>query len=168
VKPPWRIRALNPSDPGWIRKFIAEHWGAEEMVAHGEVTKPAKLPGFACMLHNDVIGLVTYKITDAECEIISLDSLRPQNGIGTALIEAVKQAAGEMKCTKLWLVTTNDNLLALGFYQRRGFKITAIHPNAVDEARKLKPSIPLIGLEGIPLTDEIVLEMNLADVGPLR
>ena len=163
MRPPWRIRALSPSDPDWVRKFIIEHWGAEEVVAHGDVAQPAQLPGFACILHNEIIGLVTYRILKSECEIISLDSLKPQNGIWTALIEAITHIAVEKNCTKLWLVTTNDNLLALGFYQRRGFKIAAVYPDAVTEARKIKPSIPLVGLEGIPLTDEIVLEKKLPD-----
>lgn len=131
------------------------------MVVQGNITQPADLPGFACILQNEIIGLVTYRIQKPDCEIISLDSLKPQSGIGTALIEAVTQVALGESCTKLWLVTTNDNLLALGFYQRRGFKITAVIPDAVTEARKIKPSIPLIGLEGIPLTDEIVLEKKL-------
>ncbi len=158
---PWRIRAIDPADRNWIRQFIIDHWGAEKVVVHGDVQYPEKLPGFACTWNGQVVGLVTYQIRNCECEIISLDSLRPQLGIGTALIEAVAGVARVKECNKLWLITTNDNLLALGFYQRRGFKITAVHPDAVTRARKIKPSIPLIGLEGIPLTDEIVLEMKL-------
>lgn len=158
---PWRIRAIDPADMSWIRQFIIDHWGAEKVIVHGEIAYPEKLPGFACTWNREVVGLVTFQIRGRECEIVSLDSLRPQLGIGSALIEAVAGIARGQQCEKLWLITTNDNLLALGFYQRRGFKIVAVHPNAVNEARKLKPSIPLIGLEGIPLTDEIVLEMKL-------
>ena len=67
-------------------------------------------------------------------------------------------------CSRIWLITTNDNLHALGFYQRRGFVIKAVHPNALDRSRELKPSIPLISENGIPLRDEIELEMSLADL----
>lgn len=158
---PWRIRSIDSSDVAWIRQFIINHWGAEKVVVHGEVKYPEQLPGFACTWNREVVGLVTYQIRGKECEIISLDSLRPQLGIGSALIEVVVNVARGQGCEKVWLITTNDNLLALGFYQRRGFKITAVHPDALSEARKLKPSIPLIGLEGIPLTDEIVLEKKL-------
>jgi len=73
----------------------------------------------------------------------------------------VAEVARKEKSTRLWLITTNDNLLALGFYQRRGFHICAVNPDAITEARKIKPSIPQIGLEGIPLRDEIVLEISL-------
>ena len=59
---------------------------------------------------------------------------------------------------RLWLVTTNDNLDALRFYQRRGLRITAVAAGAVDEARKIKPGIPLLGDHGIAIRDEITLE----------
>ncbi|MFP3471139.1 GNAT family N-acetyltransferase, partial [Micrococcus sp. SIMBA_144] len=61
-------------------------------------------------------------------------------------------------CSRITLITTNDNLAALKFYQKRGFVMTAIHRNAVEKARKIKPEIPLIGNDGIPIRDEIQLE----------
>jgi hypothetical protein len=62
----------------------------------------------------------------------------------------------------VWLVTTNDNLVALRFYQRRGFRLSALRPGAVDEARRrLKPAIPDAGAFGIPLRDELELELRL-------
>jgi hypothetical protein len=57
------------------------------------------------------------------------------------------------------LVTTNDNLNALRFYQKRGFVLVAVHRNALEVSRKLKPEIPLVGMDSIPLRDEIELEM---------
>jgi ribosomal protein S18 acetylase RimI-like enzyme len=97
-----------------------------------------------------------------ECEIISLDSLVQGTGIGSALTDAVQQRAKAAGCQRLWLITTNDNLNALGFYQKRGFHLAALHRNALDVSRRLKPQIPLIGLDGIPLRDEIELEILLS------
>jgi len=105
--------------------------------------------------------LVTFQITGDACEIVTLDSLIEDRGIGTGLIEAVSTAASAVGCRRLWLITTNDNLHALGFYQKRGFRLAAVHPGAVDAARKLKPEIPLIGNDGIPIRDEIELEIVL-------
>ena len=140
---------------------IAEHWGAESVVAHGTLYHPADLPGFVAELDGKVAGLVTFHVAGDTCEIVTLDSLRPGQGIGTALIEAVKAAASAAGCRRLWLITTNDNLHALGFYQKRGFRLVAVHPGAVDAARRLKPEIPLIGNDGIPIRDEIELEIVL-------
>jgi hypothetical protein len=59
--------------------------------------------------------------------------------------------------TPLWLVTTNDNLRALRTYQRQGFVLTELRSGEVSRARLLKPAIPLIGQNEIPMRDELVL-----------
>ncbi|MBZ0303030.1 MAG: GNAT family N-acetyltransferase, partial [Anaerolineae bacterium] len=96
-----------------------------------------------------------------DCEIVTLNSVQEGQGVGTALIEVVKQAAAEEGCTRLWLITTNDNFNALRFYQKRDFRIVAVYPGALDQSRKVKPEIPLFGYHGIPLRDEIELELKL-------
>jgi ribosomal protein S18 acetylase RimI-like enzyme len=92
---------------------------------------------------------------------VTIDSAKPGIGIGTLLIEAVTQAAREAGCKRLWLITTNDNLHALRFYQKHGFTLLTVHRYALDASRQLKPSIPLIGNDHIPLHHEIELEMIL-------
>lgn len=153
------IRSLTLTDRDWVARHVVEHWGAEIVVAHGTTYHPADLPGFVAEMAGVVVGLATFHIAGDACEIVTLDSLIEGRGIGTALIEAVKAAASAAGCRRLWLITTNDNLHALGFYQKRGFRLVAVHPGAVDEARKLKPEIPLIGNDGIPILDEIELEI---------
>ncbi|HEX7715028.1 MAG TPA: GNAT family N-acetyltransferase, partial [Bacillota bacterium] len=64
-------------------------------------------------------------------------------------------------CQRLWLITTNDNLAAIRFYQLRGFVLVALHRDAIAQSRKLKPEIPLRGIDGIPIRDEIELEVVL-------
>jgi len=155
------IRSLTPADRDWVARHIAEHWGAEVVVAHGTLYRPAELPGFVAELDGKPAGLITYHLASDACEIVTLDSLIEGHGIGTALIKAVKTAATAAGCRRLWLITTNDNLHALGFYQRRGFRLVAVHSGAVDAARRLKPEIPLIGNDGIPIRDEIELEIVL-------
>ena len=105
--------------------------------------------------------MVTYCIRGGECEIISLDSLREGQGIGTALVKAVIAEARKGGCSRVVLSTTNDNLRALGFYQRRGFALVQVRSGAVDKSRKLKPGIPTTGMDGIPLRDEIELALKL-------
>jgi ribosomal protein S18 acetylase RimI-like enzyme len=79
------------------------------------------------------------------------------------LLEAALAAALESGCRVAWLTTTNDNLDALRFYQRRGFRIVGIRPGAIDDARRvLKPQLPATGSYGIPMRDEIDLERDLS------
>lgn len=159
--PEFSIRPLTGADRAWVERFTTQHWGADLMVAHGERFYISRLPGFVAEADGAVAGLVTYAITNHQCEITSLDSLREGLGIGSALIEAVKAVALERDCGRLFLVTTNDNLAALRFYQRRGFVLAALRPGAVAESRKIKPEIPRIGDHGIPIRDELELEIRL-------
>jgi ribosomal protein S18 acetylase RimI-like enzyme len=145
-----------------VQRFMAEHWGADFVVAHGSVYYPHELPGFAAYDEAGAIaGLITYRVEAGECEVVTIDSLRPGLGLGTALLEAVVAAARAAGCRRVWLITTNDNLKALRFYQKRGFRLCALYPGALNETRRLKPSLPLLGQEGIPLRDELALELRL-------
>jgi ribosomal protein S18 acetylase RimI-like enzyme len=92
---------------------------------------------------------------------VTLDAFAERRGVGSALLEDVASLARRRRCRRLWLITTNDNLNALRFYQRRGLRLVAVRPGAVVEARKLKPEIPTMGAEGIPIRDEIELELAL-------
>jgi ribosomal protein S18 acetylase RimI-like enzyme len=155
------IRNLHPADAPRVARWMAEHWGSEIAVAHGAVYRPAELPGFVAGDGGQWLGLLTYHIDGDSCEIVTIDSDRPNQGVGTALIEAVKVVARQAGCRRLWLVTTNDNTAALRFYQKRGFVLTALHRDAIGRSRQIKPEIPLTGNDGIPIRDEIELEMAL-------
>ncbi|GHO94755.1 N-acetyltransferase [Reticulibacter mediterranei] len=160
--PAFSIRPLTSHDRIWILQFISEQWGSNIIISRGTFYTADALPGFIAVEDGKRVGLITYHIQGNECEVVSVDSTRPGKGIGTALIDAVRQEAQRTGCKRLWLITTNDNLTALRFYQRHGFVLVAVHRNAIDEvSRKLKPQIPLIGEHGIPIRDEIELEMPL-------
>ena len=152
------LRRITPNNLPRLRAFWQEHWSGEEMLAHGEVFRPEQLEGF---VNDDWTGLVTYSIVGDSCEIISLDALKEGGGTGTALTQAVVDEAGKRGCRRVFLSTTNDNLHALGFYQRRGFELVSIRRGAVTESRKRKPGIPLTGDNEIPMRDEIELELRL-------
>ena len=155
------IHRLTAADVPRVRQFWETHWDAEFVVAHETVFHPENVSGFLALDGNEWIGLVTYTFSDTDCEIVSIDALRENEGIGTTLIEKVIEEAKANQCRRVHLTTTNDNLRALGFYQKRGFQLCALRVNAMEATRKLKPEIPAIGENGIPLRDEIELEMLL-------
>jgi DNA-3-methyladenine glycosylase I len=157
------IQPLNIADREWVSEFMLEHWGSNKAISRGVVYYPQDLPGFVALYEREKVGTVTYNNTGTSCEIVTINSIHPFSGVGTALIEAFRDIALKSGCQRLWLITTNDNMNALRFYQKRGFELVAIHRNALDISRKLKPEIPLTGNDGIPLRDEIELEMILKD-----
>jgi GNAT superfamily N-acetyltransferase len=155
------VRPLESQDRGRAADLIAARWASPAVAVHDTLYRAAELPGFMALRAGEWVGLVTYRIADAACEIVSLDSLHPGIGVGTALLDAVVEVARRAACKRIWLITTNDNLAALRFYQRRGFSLVAVHRGAVERARRLKPEIPAIGQSGIPIQDEIELELCL-------
>jgi GNAT superfamily N-acetyltransferase len=157
------VRRLTQDDLPRLRQFWKVNWGDEFVVAHGVVYRPDHLDGFIALDDDDWIGGITYHCSGSECEIISLDSLQEGQGIGTLLVNRAIEEARAKGCQRISLITTNDNLKALGFYQKRGFELVAVHRGAVNESRRIKPSIPWIGNDGIALRDEIELEMRLSN-----
>jgi ribosomal protein S18 acetylase RimI-like enzyme len=152
---------MIPDDLSRLRQVWTKNWGDTFVIAHGVVYHPESLAGFIALDGHEWVGEVTYNFTNEGCEIVTLDSEREGQGLGTRLINAVIEEARNRGCKRVFLITTNDNLNALGFYQKRGFELVKIYRGAVNESRKLKPNIPLIGMNNIPLRDEIELEILL-------
>jgi len=155
------VRPITKNDKEWIARVITHWWGSTDVVTRGKLLSVTTLPGFLAVLKEKPVGVVTYKITGRECEIVTLNSLRSGKGIGSRLLDEVKKVALSSRCTRLWVITTNDNMRALRFYQRQGFFLVAVHRNALERSRFMKKEIPLIGQDGVPLRDEIELEMRL-------
>lgn len=167
----YTIRPLERSDREWVAHFLDARWGTTQIVSRGKAVYGHLLPGFIAERTASVtddegetleeaenIGLVTVHLGEKECEITTLDSLTECAGVGSALVDAVEQWIREAGIKRLWLVTTNDNLAALKFWQKRGYELVTVHRNAIADARRIKPQIPITGLNGITIRDEIELE----------
>ena len=141
--------------------MLKEWWASPRVVSRGKLHQADELPGFIAMKDGKPAGLITYKITGDQCEIVTMNSLVEGKGIGSALIDAVKNVAVNAGCQRVWLITTNDNTKALRFWQKRGFLLVNVHRNALEKSRRLKPEIPLTGNDSIPIRDEIELEIIL-------
>lgn len=145
----------------WAHDMLDRQWGPPGIVTRGKLHDTAQLSGYVAVDNREPIGLITYTIDRNECEIISLNSLKEKRGVGSSLIDAAMKEAKNNGCHRVIIITTNDNTNALRFYQKRGFRFSAIYPNALEASRKLKPTIPLVGIDDIPLRDEIELEKIL-------
>lgn len=144
-----------------VRQILRNNWGSDFMVTKGLIHHYDDLDGYLAIDNNEIVGVLTFIKFNDEVEIISLDSFRENTGVGTALLNKVIDFAKQNSIKRLWLITTNDNLNALRFYQKRNWSLTAIHREAVTEARKIKPTISITGYYDIPLRHEIELEYEL-------
>lgn len=157
-----KIERISDKTRNLVNQFFIDNWYSTDMSIRGEIIDGTKLDGFLLQEDNTIIGLVTYTFFDDICEIVSLDSKKENVGIGTALLKEIEKIAIDNNCKKMRLITTNDNLRALQFYQKRGYCLTKLYPNAMDEVRKVKQNVPVIGDNDIPLRDEIELEKELS------
>jgi GNAT superfamily N-acetyltransferase len=155
------LQPIGPEHRELVRRVWNERWGGLTMVVHGRVYQADQLPGLLAFAGEELLGAATYQLEGGECEVMSLDSFREGAGVGTALLRAVVDLARAQGCRRLFLITTNDNINALRFYQKRGLRLAALRPDAVTRARALKPGIPLLGDHGIPIRDELELELAL-------
>ncbi len=155
------IQPFGMAHKTWAEGFMIQNWGSVQMVSRGKLYQVLDFPGFIAIVDDKPQGIIIYNIVDDQCEVLLLDSAVEGLGVGSALVDHVKQAAQKAGCSRLWLITTNDNTHAIRWYQKRGFTLAAVHINALAESRRLKPEIPPIGFDGIPLRDEIEFEMPL-------
>jgi GNAT superfamily N-acetyltransferase len=137
---------------------LAKAWASTRVVSRGIVHRADELPGIIALKGDERIGLLTFNIVGRSFEIVTMNSLRKREGIGGELVKRAVEIARKHNCLRIWVITTNDNKDALKFYQMLGFQIVAVHKNAIEVSRKLKPEIPLRGHDDIPITDEIELE----------
>ena len=157
------MRPSDASDRPTLEALLRGQ-NALHVARRGELVDSLDHPAFLAVEGDRLLGVATYVAGDGECELLTLHADRRYAGGGSVLVAAVREAAVRAGCRTLWVVTTNDNVDALRFYQRRGFRLTALRPGAVDEGRAtLKPEIPTSGQYGIPLRDELELEMRLTD-----
>jgi GNAT superfamily N-acetyltransferase len=148
-------------DAGYIAATLRRHWISPTVWSRDVPFEADRLPAFIAWLEGERVGLVTYAPGGRECEVVTLSSDRENMGIGAALLSAAVDEARRLGCERIFLTTSNDNLRAIGFYQRRGWRIVAVYPGAIDRSRAREKAIPLIGASGIESHDELELELRL-------
>jgi len=156
------VHSSRPEDRPSREAFLRSH-DSLRVARNGELVDCLDHPALLAWSGDELVGVATYVVSGSDCELLTLHAGSRFSGIGSALLAGVQEVARGASCTRLWVVTTNDNLDALRFYQRRGFRLVRLRPGEVDRSREvLKPGIPRAGDYGIPLRDELELEMELS------
>ena len=157
------IRPAVDGDSEWLRRLQDEHWGGQIQVENGQSYRPSDLAGFVAELDGDRVGYAALRMVGDVASIGLIESSRTRRGVGASLVQALAEEARAQGCIALRAVTTNDNRAAQAFYVALGFRVREIRLGAVDESRKVKPSIPLTSADGTPITDEIEYELDLSE-----
>ena len=159
--PELSVRRANPSDRPWVLEMVEREWHGPLIERGDEFLDARDLEADIAYQKGERVGLSTLLIASTFIEVVTLNSFRQGQGIGSALLKAAETTAKELGLEDVRLFTTNDNLHALAFYQKRGFRLWKIHRDTITRARIQKPEIPLIGRNGIEIADEIELRLSL-------
>ena len=149
------------NDRPWMREVMRKWWGSETVIIRKTEVEPAEMAGFVASLNGEKVGLVVLRYEKTLCEIMSPTTSGTHPQIGSQLIFSAIESAKKHDIRRIIVVTTNDNTNALRFYQKMGFCYHKLRVGIVEESRKIKPQIPLVGNFNIPIRDEIELEMIL-------
>ena len=155
-----QIREVTAADGTWVRESLEREWESAIAVSRTRIHHPDRLPGLIAVRSGERVGLLKYMIEDGQLEVVTIQSLVRRLGIGTALLSAARDLAKARGCSRLWVVTTNENAAAISLYSRFGMKHVATYRGAMKEARRLKPQIPEYGPDGTPIEDELEFELR--------
>lgn len=159
------IRITPPQGEGdqeWLTQLWQSEWCGDTMVSRGHIYQLSEMKSLIAKADGKLVGAITFRFDDeGGCELMSINATTQGGGVGTKLLAALEAEARKIGCRRIWLITSNDNLDALRFYQRRGYRITAVYSGAIDEARRIKPTIPYIGHQDIEIHDEIELTKDV-------
>jgi len=143
------LRPLEDTDRAWFRDLIDREWGLPVVSVSGAYD-PTEFPGLLACEGHDRIGALTYRLARDTCEVVTLNAVTPGRGVGSALLAAARNLA-DQRGLRLWLITTNDNIRAIDFYQRRDMDMVALHRNFIDVVRQYKPTVGDQAASGIPM-----------------
>ncbi|WP_305987348.1 GNAT family N-acetyltransferase [Roseibium sp. MMSF_3544] len=155
------IRPTEDRDYEAVRQLLTDRWTAPEIMLDNEMFDASRLPGYVAFDGEELVGMVTLIKREQEWEILTLDSINRWGGVGSQLLDAVVTEARSKGLPRLTVRTSNDNLDAFRFYQRRGFRFERIRQGIIDQERERKPGIPLRGDYGIEIRDEVLFARAL-------
>jgi ribosomal protein S18 acetylase RimI-like enzyme len=155
------ISEVKQDDRAWPAQEITREFASTRVFSAHQMFDTNELPALVAKRDGRRCGLASYRIDGAECELVAFLTTERRAGVGTALVDALRDLAIARGCRRLFLTTSNDNLEAMAFYQKRGFRFARIHRGSMDEARELISGLPATGDHGIPVHDDIEFDMPL-------
>jgi ribosomal protein S18 acetylase RimI-like enzyme len=158
--PPVFVRESTDADRPAVRSLFETDFGRKRIVAFGEVMDVDQMPALVAFVTADLSGALAYRAMGDALHIVALatDPMWQRSGVGGHLVAEAELLARRLDLMRVIVSTTNDNLPALYFYQRRGYRLTDLVPNSIVVHTGQEPA----GFAAIPVRDEVRLEKRLA------
>ena len=152
---------MRPMARERLNELLNMRWPEQNMFLCGRFVAPEDVEGIGAFTGERLHGMATWMSTSRIMHIIAVNAFTEVRGVGLSLVEAMIRHGRESGIGLLRATISNDNVTALRFYQKRGFRVTGLNRGIFDIMRHAKPSIPVMGLDGIPMHDEFELELEL-------
>ena len=154
--PPVLVREATDADRPAVRELFSRDFGRTQIVAFGEVMDIDQMPALVAVMTLDPSGALAYRLLGDALHIVALatDPMWQRSGVGGHLVAEAELLARRLQLTRILVATTNDNLPALYFYQRRGYRLSVLVPDSIITHTQQQ----VAGFAGIPVRDEVRLE----------
>jgi ribosomal protein S18 acetylase RimI-like enzyme len=154
--PPVLVREASPEDRRSAFDLLAREFAGRHLISDEEAAAAGDLSLLVAETDGGVTGALAWRAVEDGLHIVAMatDPMWQRSGVGGHLLAEAEILARQRSWNRVIVTTTNDNIAALYFYQRRGYRMTAIRPRE-------RPEGPTAGFAGIPIRDEVLLSKTL-------
>lgn len=158
--PPPLVREAVPDDRQRARDIFDGEFGGRQLVADGQRVSLEHADLLVAETEGGVTGALAWHRRDDALHIMALatDPMWQRSGVGGYLLAEAELLARRLSLRRIRVTISNDNIPALYFYQRRGYRLTAI---LTDSLSSQPANRGLIGFADIPIVDEVQLTKAL-------
>ena len=154
--PPPLVREASAEDRERAIEIFQREFRGRQLVADGEAVSFNDAQMLVAETEGGISGALAWRHRKGVFHIVALatDPMWQRSGVGGYLVVEAEALARRDRMRKIVVTLTNDNIPALYFYQRRGYRLAAVFSGAVSSHPRNKN---LAGFAGIPIEDEVQL-----------
>jgi len=154
--PPVLVREASAADRAKALELFRDVFRPAQLVSFGEAISLDDAAAFVAETDQGIAGALAWRPFDGALHILALatDPMHQRAGVGGHLVAEAELLARRQNWPRVIVTITNDNLPALYFYQRRGYRLSAVLRDSIAAQTRDQKAI---GFAGIPILDEIQL-----------
>lgn len=157
------VLSLRPiEDKSEIAAFMVSTWGSTRMMVAMQVYDVMAIEATGLYdSENKLVAFASWALRDKTAYLCALHALVQGKGYARHLLAALMPMLKDKGARTIRAMITNDNMPALAFYQKNGFRFATLYVGGVDAYRTTMPGMITHGYEGIAIHDALELECVL-------